>query len=134
MKDLANAVRESVSTVVGNMVKIFVAKALAGLPVSPFLLAAAPAIAALAGGLAKSLIGRIGATAFANGGIVYGPTNALVGEYPGAINNPEVIAPLSKLKDLLDGGSGSMIAETRISGNDLLVLVRRAETRDGRIR
>lgn len=134
MKDLANAVRESVSTVVGNMVKIFVAKALAGLPVSPFLLAAAPAIAALAGGLAKSLIGRIGATAFANGGIVYGPTNALVGEYPGAMNNPEVIAPLSKLKDLLDGGSGSMIAETRISGNDLLVLVRRAETRDGRIR
>ena len=134
MKDLANAVRESVSTVVGNMVKIFVAKALAGLPVSPFLLAAAPAIAALAGGLAKSLIGRIGATAFANGGIVYGPTNALVGEYPGAMNNPEVIAPLSKLKDLLDGGSGNMIAETRISGNDLLVLVRRAETRDGRIR
>ena len=134
MKDLANAVRESVSTVVGNMVKIFVAKALAGLPVSPFLLAAAPAIAALAGGLAKSLIGRIGATAFADGGIVYGPTNALVGEYPGARNNPEVIAPLSKLKDYLNPAGGAFVAEARISGTDLLILVNNADRANKRVR
>lgn len=41
-------------------------------------------------------------TAFANGGIVSGPTLALVGEYPGAPNNPEVIAPLNKLKSMID--------------------------------
>ena len=36
---------------------------------------------------------------FANGGIVSGRTLAEVGEYPGASSNPEVIAPLSKLKE-----------------------------------
>ena len=38
---------------------------------------------------------------FAKGGIVYGPTPALVGEYAGASSNPEVIAPLSSLVKLL---------------------------------
>lgn len=41
---------------------------------------------------------------FANGGIVSGRTLAEVGEYPGASSNPEVIAPLSKLKDMIGGG------------------------------
>jgi len=38
---------------------------------------------------------------FAKGGIVYGETLATVGEYAGAINNPEVIAPLDKLRDMI---------------------------------
>lgn len=38
---------------------------------------------------------------FANGGIVSGPTLALVGEYAGASGNPEVIAPLDKLRGML---------------------------------
>ncbi|MBV5323214.1 hypothetical protein JZU51_00295, partial [bacterium] len=38
---------------------------------------------------------------FASGGIVTGPTLGLMGEYPGAANNPEVIAPLSKLKGMM---------------------------------
>lgn len=42
------------------------------------------------------------ATAFAEGGIVSGPTYALVGEYSGASNNPEVIAPLNKLKSMIE--------------------------------
>jgi hypothetical protein len=42
------------------------------------------------------------ATEFANGGIVYGKTNAIVGEYQGAENNPEVIAPLSDLQGMID--------------------------------
>ena len=37
----------------------------------------------------------------ASGGIAYGPTPALVGEYAGAKSNPEVIAPLSSLVSLL---------------------------------
>ena len=41
-------------------------------------------------------------TAFADGGIVSGPTYALVGEYSGASNNPEVIAPLNKLKSMIE--------------------------------
>ena len=38
---------------------------------------------------------------FANGGIISGPTVGLMGEYPGASNNPEVVAPLDKLQDLI---------------------------------
>ncbi len=38
---------------------------------------------------------------FANGGLVYGNSIVNVGEYAGASSNPEVIAPLNKLKQLI---------------------------------
>jgi hypothetical protein len=63
-------------------------------------------------------------TAFANGGIISGPTMGLMGEYPGASSNPEVVAPLDKLKSLIGGGGGTL--EARISGNDLLILMNKA--------
>jgi hypothetical protein len=68
---------------------------------------------------------------FASGGIISGPTNALMGEYPGAKTNPEVVAPLDKLKGLIAGsvsGGGNMggTLQTRISGNDLVILMERA--------
>ena len=59
---------------------------------------------------------------FANGGIVSGPTLAMVGEYGGASNNPEVIAPLDKLRTLLaprgDGEVGRV--EFEIKGRTLV--------------
>ena len=64
------------------------------------------------------------ATAFANGGVVSGPTMALVGEYAGARNNPEVIAPLNKLRDLLpEPGAGSqhIVVSGRIKGADIVL-------------
>ena len=42
-----------------------------------------------------------GIPALADGGIASGPTLALVGEYAGASGNPEVIAPLDKLRSIL---------------------------------
>lgn len=59
--------------------------------------------------------------AFANGGIVYGDTLARVGEYSGAGSNPEVIAPLSRLKQLLGTTSGSETGRVEfvISGRNL---------------
>jgi exonuclease VII small subunit len=86
-------------------------------------------IAAVAAGFA--LKGQInkkrdtgGPKAFADGGIISGPTLGLMGEYPGAANNPEVVAPLDKLKSLIGGGGGTL--EARISGNDLLILMNKA--------
>jgi FtsZ-binding cell division protein ZapB len=76
------------------------------------------------GTLVKGGMG-LGANLFANGGIVSGPTMGLMGEYPGASTNPEVIAPLDKLKSLI-GGSGGGTLEARISGNDLLILMNKA--------
>jgi len=64
---------------------------------------------------------------FAKGGIVSGPTLGIMGEYPGASSNPEVIAPLDKLQSMLDigGGSNGYIAETRIDGRDLFIVLNR---------
>lgn len=62
------------------------------------------------------------ATAFANGGIVSGPTMALVGEYAGASNNPEVIAPLNKLRELLPDEkprTQRVFVTGRIKGSDI---------------
>ena len=44
---------------------------------------------------------------FAKGGIVSGPTLAMVGEYAGASGNPEVIAPLDKLRGMLAPSAGA---------------------------
>jgi hypothetical protein len=66
-----------------------------------------------------------GAKAFADGGIISGPTMGLMGEYPGAKSNPEVVAPLDKLKNLIGGSGGTL--EARISGNDLLILMNKAQ-------
>ena len=58
----------------------------------------------------------------ATGGMAFGPTNAIVGDNPNAKNDPEVIAPLSKLKSFL----GDSIEQTvrvvgTISGNTIVL-------------
>ena len=70
---------------------------------------------------------------FANGGIAYGPTLGIFGEYAGAANNPEVVAPLDKLKSLIGdtGGGFSGKLEARLRGRDI-VLALANETRISR--
>lgn len=88
-------------------------------------IALAAGIAAVAAGAAlRSTFKKNEATAFANGGIVSGPTMGLVGEYPGAQNNPEVIAPLDKLKSMIGGGGNGTFV---LRGQDLLLSVNRAQ-------
>ena len=73
-----------------------------------------------------------GVTPFADGGIVYGPTLSIMGEYAGARSNPEVIAPLNKLKSIIgDGGNGGGRLEARLRGRDI-VLAMANETRISR--
>ena len=93
---------------------------------NPFLAIAGGVALIAAAGVAKSIAAK-GVTPFADGGIVSGPTLGLVGEYPGASTNPEVIAPLDKLKNMLGGQSEGTgyIAETRISGRDLSIVLNR---------
>lgn len=91
--------------------------------------AAAAGVALVVAATVVRGVAQKGVTAFANGGIVSGPTLGLMGEYPGASSNPEVIAPLDKLKSLIGGGgdSGGYVAETRISGRDLSLVLKRYE-------
>lgn len=66
---------------------------------------------------------------FAKGGIAYGPTLGLFGEYAGASNNPEVVAPLDKLKSLI-GGSAMLedgVVEFRMDGRYLSGVLRRVQ-------
>jgi len=84
--------------------------AIAGAATSAFLNPAALLIGAAAlGGIVALITTAVGnadnATEFANGGLVYGKTNAIVGEYSGVGNNPEVIAPLSDLQDIISNSN-----------------------------
>ena len=81
-------------------------------------------------------------TAFANGGVVYGPTNALIGEYAGAKSNPEVVAPLSKLKDIIGRGSANnpnrtdkivVMGENVIRGKDIVTIYNKSSESNRRI-
>ena len=94
---------------------------------NPLLAVAAGVAAVAAAAFVRSKINK--GVAFADGGIVSGPTLGLVGEYPGASTNPEVIAPLDKLKNMIGGGmsEGGYIAETRVSGRDLALVLSRYE-------
>lgn len=78
------------------------AKSQAGIPVVGPILALASVASIIA-----ALTNIPTPTAFANGGVVSGPTYALVGEYAGASNNPEVIAPLSKLREYINPTSSN---------------------------
>jgi len=108
------------------------------------LLAAAAAAAILSAILSGLGIGAIGGAktsfkglfanisgmgAFANGGIVSSPTLGLVGEYAGARSNPEVIAPLDRLKSLMGDSGGNNVnvsGQFRVDGQDLVVALERA--------
>jgi hypothetical protein len=57
---------------------------------------------------------------FANGGLVSGPTLSMVGEGSGtSLSNPEVVAPLDKLKQYIGGGSQNITVTGRLVGNDI---------------
>lgn len=75
---------------------------------------------------ATSIVEGIGAMPFANGGIVSGPTIGLIGEYAGARNNPEVVAPLNKLRSMLDDGDrGVGRVEFEVRGDRLFGVLER---------
>ena len=97
------------------------------------LVALAPFIAAAMGVVQGAFTGI---SAFAKGGIVSGPTMGLMGEYMGAKSNPEVIAPLSKLQNMMDFGGGNdmnLSGEFVVRGSDLILALQRAEKTRNRI-
>ena len=101
----------------------------------PVAIAAGVALVALGAGL-KGAIAKSaeqsGVPAFAEGGLVYGPTMGLVGEYPGAKTNPEVIAPLDKLRSMIGGNTVQVTG--KISGRDILLTSERNAIDRNRVR
>lgn len=93
------------------------AKAASSVADVPF---AGPALAVAA--VASIIAAMASIPKFAEGGIAFGPTLGLFGEYAGASNNPEVVAPLDKLRTLLNlsGESGGGVVKFKIDGRTLV--------------
>lgn len=89
-------------------------------------------IAAASVGALSALVSSVKTPKLAQGGIAYGPTSAIVGEYPGARANPEVIAPLSKLKSIIGGARAANQHVTvggavRWNGQDFVIAFEQAQ-------
>jgi tape measure domain-containing protein len=82
-------------------------------PAGPFFPAAM--VGLITAGMAA--ISSVQLPALAEGGLAYGATTALVGDNPNARIDPEVIAPLSKLQDMMGGQRVEVFG--RISGDDI---------------
>lgn len=128
------------------------AAALAGVGIGAFVLSGGAAgLVASIPSMAKV---ALPAMAFANGGVVRSPTLGLVGEYPGARSNPEIIAPQSILRDTfraeqekqdysevinaINAGIGAIVAAindqdygTHLDGRSLMQSVERAQRERG---
>lgn len=75
----------------------------------------------------------------ADGGVVYGNSVVNVGEYNGASSNPEVIAPLNKLKKLIkpEGNNSAIMAGEvtfRIKGKELQGVLSNYNTKTAKIK
>lgn len=95
-------------------------------------LALAAGLAAIAAGAALSGYAEkaLSVPALANGGLAYAPTLAVVGDNRGAASDPEVIAPLSKLRQYMGGPSLELAGDVtlRVDGYDLVAVLNRTNT------
>ncbi len=71
---------------------------------------------------------------FADGGIAYGTTLGIFGEYAGAAHNPEVVAPLDRLKSLIGtDGAGFASVSFKIRGRDLVGIMQKEQRISSRV-
>ena len=90
------------------------------LQAGPFL---GPILATFIGGLGAAQVAAIASTPIplATGALAFGPVNAIVGDNPNAQNDPEVIAPLSKLKSMLGVQNINVNIDGAIKGEDIFL-------------
>jgi hypothetical protein len=141
MKKLGSAAIQAAKMVISAYIKEGVAgiiKGILGGPLGKTLGPGAIAVAGAAGAgaavLFNTMLNKVAPPKLAQGGLAYGPTMATVGDNRNARVDPEVIAPLSKLKGMLDGGGSPYILTTRVAGSDLLVIMEKARNINSRIR
>lgn len=136
LSGMASTVLQLISMFLAQSIAQAVAGAsAAGAATGPAAIVTTPAFIATAVGGVLAAFASI--PKFANGGIVSGPTLGLMGEYPGSKSNPEVIAPLDKLKGMIGQGGGQNVnvgGEFKINGQDLVVALQRADRNRSRIK
>ena len=112
MRNKAMAIVDAIINTATAVTKVLGQAGLLGIP-----------MAAIIGAMGAIQIGIIASTPLPlkEGGIVSGPTQALIGEYPGAGSNPEVVAPLDKLKSMIGGGNQHITVTGKLIGNDIFL-------------
>jgi hypothetical protein len=129
VKNMASTIMKLISMLLSNAIANAVAGATqSAVGTGPAAVFTQPAFIATAVGGVLAAFASI--PKFADGGIVGGPTIGMMGEYAGARSNPEVIAPLDKLKSMLGDSVGgdmrSIQVEGKIKGQDIILQNARA--------
>lgn len=139
-KDLARGVLGASAAIVKALIRQGVIAAVANAFKSapgPLGIALAAGAGALAEGLFTGLMGKLKVPALATGGRAFGETLAIIGDYPSAGSDPELVERKSRIKDVVAeamGGGGGGASETVIRGEDLYIIFKRAQARmDARI-
>lgn len=101
---------------------------------NPYVAAVAGVAAIAAGAALKAVVSK--PVKLATGGLAYGPTLAVVGDNPGASNDPEVIAPLSKLGTMLGGQRMELMGDVEfvIHGDTMRAVLNRENVRLSRLK
>lgn len=94
-----------------SALKSVLANPWAAIAIGVAMVAAAAVMTALINKQAKE-----NAPKLAKGGLAFGPTYAMVGDNPNAGVDPEVIAPLSKLKEMMVGSSSAQHIQITLGG------------------
>lgn len=88
-------------------------------------------LVAIAAGATITGLAKKGIPKLATGGIAYAPTLAVVGDNAGAANDPEVIAPLSKLRNYMGGQKLELVGDIKweLRGDALRAVLNRDNVR-----
>jgi hypothetical protein len=136
IKGMISTVLQLISMMLAQSIALSIAGATqSGTATGPAAIFTTPAFIATAVGGVLSAFAAI--PKFADGGIVSGTTLGVMGEYTGAKQNPEVIAPLNKLEAMIGGKQTQQVnvgGEFRIQGQDLVVALQRAERNRSRLK
>jgi tape measure domain-containing protein len=136
-QNVSKAIVNSIGEVIGMLIKQFVATLIAKSALATANPFAAIAIAGAAGAIGTALFKRlVGGAKLAQGGIIRKPTMALMGEYPGAATNPEIVAPESKLRAIFreNAGGGQVEVFGILRGADILLSSEKAQRERGRFK
>lgn len=136
------SVLTSLADLLGQIGQQFIAAGIAAaqfyanLIANPFAAVAAGVALVAASGIIKALGSKLAnneVPQMAEGGLFTGASLAMVGEGPGtSLANPEVVAPLDKLQQMMGGGNVTVTG--RLDGRDILISSERAGFDRNRVR
>jgi len=128
IKGLLKTVAKLISMMLAQSISQSIAGATAaGAATGPAAIFTTPAFIATAIGGVMAAFASI--PKFAEGGLVFGETLSIVGDNPNARVDPEVIAPLSKLKDLISFDNITLTSTIR--GEDIILVTNRTNANRG---